>query len=83
MANCRDCVYFKRDAVLDDHGMKHNECHRYPKSAENNCYPEVYPFDWCGEYRSKSKYDINSFVVKTEPNDPPKEPKKPTKFVVD
>lgn len=66
MGYCRDCVYFKRDANLDDYGMKHNECHRYPKSAENKCYPEVYLFDWCGEF--KSKID----VVKKPPK--PREP---------
>ena len=54
MEYCRNCIYFKRDASFDDYGLKHNECHRYPKNAENNCYPEVYPFDWCGEYKPKN-----------------------------
>lgn len=53
MGHCKDCIFFKRGAYVDDYGARHNECHRYPKNAEINGYPDVSLFDWCGEFSPK------------------------------
>jgi hypothetical protein len=58
-ASCKSCLFSQNDALGD--GLL--SCKRFPPvrwrwpADVSREYPEVWPWDWCGEFKSRSKVD--------------------------
>ena len=53
---CFGCKFFRKSLIAGDND---GECRRYPPTAnpdtESVIFPQVYPYDWCGEFKPKEE----------------------------
>ena len=78
MRYCKDCSYFGEEVE----GVFEPKVHLCTRVEPHKSNDEVLPMDRCSCFKPRNitiKVS-NKASLKTKPNQPPKEPKKPTKF---
>lgn len=87
---CKNCLFYCPNENRGNWDRWDGECRRNPP---NSAFPGVKDGFWCGEFIPKvkectliprfqtSNVPLESGKVTTKPNPPPKEPKKPSRFL--
>ena len=70
MRKCNECKWWEAERQIEGTDGTAGYCHRYPPSQRDaqgvDCYPAVFPSDWCGEFNPQGlgKEDVPSISLR-------------------